>query len=151
MRRFLVPPVLMLASFAAEQARATACDELVGALLKKPVQQALDKLGCSGLAKAGFDKSDHKVKSICYESGSQNSTLTIVATFKCATSGDAFFRPEPLSEKITASATVSSDCKVLDMSVEAAGELGNALIKTFGVSGKGRKLLQDYLADACPK
>jgi len=64
---------------------AGACDELAGKLLATFVAPAIASLGCSELGRAGVDKSDHKLESVCYSSGGPTSSVQVVASLRCHT------------------------------------------------------------------
>lgn len=125
------------------------CDELVGRLLVKNLKKPIEDADCGPLGKAGLDKPQHKLESVCYSSSGPTSSVAVVATLSCKTSDKALIKSS-VAEKVTATMQVSgSDCKVTDIKVAASGEIGKVLAKVFDLDGKARVGLQNALTNAC--
>jgi len=128
---------------------ASACDELVSRLIANAIRPSIESLDCSGLDKAGLNNAEHHLASVCYTSTGSQSNIVMVVDLKCRTS-DAAFIQASVSEQVTASATVqASGCQILDLSVEASGDIGRILLGAFDASGAARKALQEVLDKAC--
>jgi hypothetical protein len=130
-------------------AAAQTCDDLAGRLLSSQLSPAIQSLGCSALGRAGVDKADHKLESVCYSSDGAASSVKIVASLRCHT-GDAALIPVSVSERVTADAQVrGADCSVQSVNVQASGEIGKILVSAFDVNGRARTALQDGLTKLC--
>jgi hypothetical protein len=125
------------------------CDELVSRLLTKAIQPSIESLGCGALGRAGVDKAEHRLRSVCYSSSGANSNVEIIADLTCKTSDQALIRTQ-VSERVKAIAGVrAADCSILDLKIEPAGDIGKILISAFGVEGKARVALQNALRGTC--
>jgi hypothetical protein len=130
---------------------ALACDELVGRLIASAVRPSIESLGCSALGKAGLDNAEHRLDSVCYVSSGPESTVSMMINLKCKTSDAAFVKAQ-VSENVSASARVrASDCQIVDVRLEAAGEVGKILIQAFNGEGAARKSLQGLLDKFCAR
>jgi hypothetical protein len=128
---------------------AASCDELVGRLISNAVRPAIASLGCSDFGKVGLDEAQHSVESVCYSSSGPQSEVKITIQLSCKTSTAAVIQSS-VSERVTATATVrASDCEVLQVHVDAAGEIGKILIVGFDIKGKAREALKSALRRAC--
>jgi hypothetical protein len=128
---------------------AGACDELAGKLLATYVAPAIASLGCSELERAGVDKSDHKLESVCYASEGPSSSVQIVASLRCHT-GDRALIPVSISERVTADAVVrGSDCAVQSAGIRPSGDIGRVLAAAFDLNGRARTALQEGLTKLC--
>jgi hypothetical protein len=128
---------------------ARACDDLADKLLSLYLDPAIKSLGCSALRKAGVDKADHKLESVCYTSSGPTSAVEIVVNLHCHTGGEALI-PISISERVTADAQVrGADCNVQSVSVRPSGEIGKILASAFNLDGSARKALQDGLSKLC--
>jgi hypothetical protein len=73
----------------------------------------------------------------------------MVVSLTCKTSDKALIKAS-VSEKVSASARVrASDCQILDLKVEAAGDIGRILLAAFGAAGAARTALQAALDRVC--
>jgi hypothetical protein len=130
-------------------AASQSCDELVGRLLRKPIQQSLQQLGCDQLGRAGLDKANHELKSICYIAGGSVSSLEVVAGLSCKTSEAAFIKAS-VSETITAKAKIDGlNCRVTEISFSAPGEGAKLLLAYSDANGRARAALQAQLNSVC--
>lgn len=128
---------------------AQACDEFAGRLITGAVAPAIEGLKCEGIGKAGLDKPDHHLKSVCYTSHGATSDLEIVADLRCKT-GDKVIIKASISDTVTAKAQVrGADCQLIDVDVQASGDLGRILLRAFNVSGIARTKLQGALDKLC--
>lgn len=129
--------------------KAQTCDELASRLITKAVRPPIETLDCSALARAGLDRPDHHLRSVCYSSTGPQSTIEIVADLTCRTSDAALIRAS-VSDRLTAKATVTgSTCKIEHIDINAAGDLGSGLLRAFDVNGMARRSLQEALDKAC--
>ena len=145
--RFLSASILLAAVLQA--APAPACDELAGRLLANAVRPAIESLGCGDLAKAGLDRSDHHLDSLCYSSSGPDSSVDITASLTCKTSDAALIKSH-VSENVSGSARVrASDCQILELHLDASGEIGKIMIRAFDAEGAARRALQDALEHLC--
>jgi hypothetical protein len=141
--------VAALACLCLGEAAAQACDDLADKLLSSFLDPAIKGLGCSELGKAGVDKADHKLESICYTSNGPTSSVEIVASLHCSTSDKALI-PASVSERVTADAQVrGADCSVQNASVRPSGEIGKVLASALNADGRVRTALQDGLNKLC--
>jgi hypothetical protein len=128
---------------------ARACDDLADKLLSSFLGPAIKGLGCSELGKAGVDKADHKLESVCYTSSGPTSSVEIVASLHCHT-GDQALIPVSISERVTADAQVrGADCSVQNVSVRPSGEIGKVLASALNANGRARNALQEGLNKLC--
>jgi hypothetical protein len=128
---------------------ASACDELITRLIEKAIRPAIESLDCGELGKAGIDKSEHHLESVCYTSSGPSSQIEIVVDLKCKTGDNALFKTEA-TERVTAEAEVrGSDCQIEKIDFSAGGEVGKLLLRAFDANGKAREALQQALARAC--
>jgi len=128
---------------------AVGCDELVGKLIAGAVGPSIQALGCSELGKAGLGKADHRLERVCYEYLGAESRVSMTVALTCMTSDSAFIKAS-ISDTMTASARVSaSDCQILDLRVDAAGDIGRILLAAFDAEGAARKALQKALDGMC--
>ncbi|TPK85714.1 hypothetical protein FJ936_09250 [Mesorhizobium sp. B2-4-13] len=126
-----------------------ACDEFAGRLISSAVAPAIEGLKCENIGKAGLDKPDHHLQSVCYTSSGSTSNLEIVASLRCKTSDKAFVKVA-LSDTGTANAQVrGADCQLLEVNVQTSGEVGKILIRAFNVNGIVRTKLQEALDKFC--
>ena len=140
---------LVTTALAAGQGPVEACDELAGRLIASAVRPAIETLGCRDLGRAGIDRANHRLSSICYESSGSVSTVAMAAVLSCRT-GDGAMIPASVSERVEATAKVrASDCLVLGVDVSASGGIGRILLRAFDAEGRARKALQDALAKVC--
>ncbi|MBS7539002.1 hypothetical protein KHC27_08680 [Ancylobacter lacus] len=130
-------------------APATACDELAGRLLRKALEPAIAHVGCGVVDRAGVDNPNHSLRSICYSSGGEVSTLEVTAHLECRTSDQAFFQVT-VAEDVRMSAGVrGADCRLTDFHLNAGGVLGQALIGLLNPAGALRGQLQAELDRLC--
>ena len=149
MKRSVRTAALLLIACASSVGSANACDDLAGKLLSRYLAPAIRSLGCSELNRAGVDKSDHKLESVCYMSDGPTSSVRIVAALHCQT-GDRAFIPVSLSERVTADAVVrGADCIVQNVQLRPSGEIGKVLARGLDLDGRARKALQEGLAKLC--
>lgn len=128
---------------------AQACDELAGRLLTTYLAPAIASLGCSELGRAGVDKADHKLESVCYASEGATSSVQLVASLRCHT-GDRALIPVSISERVTADAVVrGADCAVQSAGVRPSGDIGRVLARALDLDGRARTALQDGLTKLC--
>ena len=128
---------------------ARACDEFAGRLISRGVAPAVEGLGCEGIGRSGLDKADHHLKSVCYTSNGTTSHLEIVADMRCKTSDKAFIKASA-SDIVTAKAQVrGADCQLLNVDVQAKGEIGKIFLRAFDVNGIARTKLQAALDKLC--
>lgn len=128
---------------------ARSCDELVGHLFSKAITPAIEGLGCEGINQAGLDRPDHHLQSVCYTSDGATSSLEVVANLRCKTSDNAFLKAS-VSDTVTAKAQVrGKDCQLLDIDVNAGGDIGQIFIRSFNVNGIARTKLQSALEKLC--
>lgn len=141
--------VVVAIALAVGQGPVEACDELAGRLITSAVRPAIEGLGCQDLGRAGLDKAQHRLGSVCYESSGPVSTVAMAAELSCRT-GDGALIKASVSERISATAKVrASDCLVLGVELSASGDIGRILLRAFDVEGRARKALQDALAKVC--
>ncbi|CAN7263997.1 hypothetical protein [Mesorhizobium caraganae] len=73
----------------------------------------------------------------------------MVANLRCKTSDNAFLKAS-VSDTVTAKAQVrGNDCQLLDIDVNAGGDIGKIFINSFNVNGIARKKLQSALDKLC--
>ena len=128
---------------------ASACDELISRLVANAIRPSIELLSCSALGRAGLTTRNIISRACATRPAVSQSSIVMVVDLKCRTSDDAFIKAS-VSERVTASATVqASDCQILDLSVEASGDIGRILLGAFDASGAARKALQEALDKAC--
>ena len=128
------------------------CDELVSKLLFKHLKNPIENADCGPLGKAGVDKPDHHLESVRYSTTGPVSSVTIVVSLQCKTGDKATIKVKvpPIPEKITGTLQITgADCKISDLALQAAGEIGKVLLKVFHADGKAREALQNTLTNAC--
>lgn len=130
-------------------ASAQVCDELVGRLLTKAIAPVIAEIDCGVIAKAGLNRREHRLDSICYTSEGPTSRLQLAATLRCKTSDSAFIKAS-ISDRLTATATFrGADCAVVGLDISASGEIGSAALRLLNVERKARDALQREAAKAC--
>ncbi|RWF99696.1 hypothetical protein [Mesorhizobium sp.] len=128
---------------------ARACDDFADRLVSKAVAPAIEGLKCEGIGKAGLDKPNHHLTSVCYTSSGPVSNLEIVADLQCKTSDKAVFK-NSISATVTATVQVrGADCQLTDVNVKTSGALANFALQAFGVNGAARPRLQEALNRLC--
>lgn len=125
-----------------------ACDDFATRLITKSIKSQIESLDCGALGRAGLDKRDHHLKSVCYSSTGSQSRIEIVADLSCRTSGAAVFHAQ-VSDTVSARATVNGNCEIQGVEVQAAGDVGKTLLRAFDANGAARKALQEALKNAC--
>jgi hypothetical protein len=125
------------------------CDELVSRLLLKHLKNPIENAERGPLGMAGLDKRDHHLESVCYSSNGPVSSVIMVVSLTCKTSDRALIKAS-VSEKITGTLQITgADCKVSNVNLGAAGEIGKVLLNVFNAQGKARDALQNALTNAC--
>ncbi|KMO33786.1 hypothetical protein VQ03_24375 [Methylobacterium tarhaniae] len=130
-------------------AQAAGCDEFISGRIADQIRAPIETAGCSYLGKAGVDKANHKLESVCYTSSGPTSTVEIHASFSCRT-GDKALIPFSTSDRVKATAEVrGSDCSVVDVKVNSSGEISKVALGIFNANGQARKALQTALNSLC--
>lgn len=152
------PIFAVLASLVATPSSA-ACDLFVSGVLFRHLAPAVADADCSVLGRAGLDKKDHHLVSVCYESSGPTSHIRIDTQLRCHASDESVMshlfgrRNTPsISENVSAEAEVrGQDCHLNYVKVKPSGEISKILVAVFDANGKARKALQDGLNEICKK
>ncbi|AWB19993.1 hypothetical protein DA075_02800 [Methylobacterium currus] len=132
-------------------ARAAECDQFISGRIADQIRGPIEATDCSYLGRAGVDKANHKLESVCYKSSGPTSSVEINASFSCSTSPAALIKFST-SDRVRATADIrGSDCQVLDVKVNTSGEISKVVLKAFDANGRVRTALQDALNKLCKR
>lgn len=133
-----------------------ACDELVGRILTRHLRPVIENADCSIPGRAGLDKKDHKLISLCYESSGSTSRIRLDAVLSCRSGDDSVAsrilgkNAPSISEDVAVEAEVrGTDCTLTGVHVGASGEVGKALASLFDADGRARTALEQGLSEVC--
>jgi hypothetical protein len=128
---------------------AGSCDELIGHLITRAVKPAVDGFDCGVLKKAGVDKNDHHLNSVCYTSTGPVSRVEVQATFTCKTSDKALIHFSTSANATAVAEVRGSDCSVSFVDFQVSGEIAKVLVDAFDLKGRLADALKKGLAGAC--
>lgn len=136
-----------------------ACDDLISGVIKNHLDPVLKGAPCPVVDKIGVDKTDHKLKQVCYESNGPTSKIRMDGEFSCHSSSESVVskavggnNSPGFDENVTAVASIKgSDCSIIDVEVSPSGEGAKLLAKLFDAKGKARDALENALKEVCKK